>query len=97
MNATDPATISGYNRFLRETAAMQARKTVMSSIPLPLAERLDAIVEQLEISYDEAIAEAISVWVDREEERRLFALRTLVSTNSMLVEGNRVKDWADSL
>jgi len=24
-------------------------------------------------------------------------LRTLVSTNSMLVEGNRVKDWADSL
>jgi len=78
-------------------AAMQARKTVLSSIPLPLAERLDAIVEQLEMSYDEAIAEAISTWVDREEERRLFALRTLVSTNSMLVEGNRVKDWADSL
>ena len=76
---------------------MQARKTVMSSIPLPLAERLDAIVEQLEISYDEAIAEAISVWVDREEERRLFALRALASTNSMLVEGSRVKDWADSL
>ena len=76
---------------------MQARKTVLSSIPLPLAERLDAIVEQLEMSYDEAIAEAISTWVDREEERRLFALRTLVSTNSMLVEGNRVIDWADSL
>jgi hypothetical protein len=76
---------------------MQARKTVLSSIPLPLAERLDAIVEQLEMSYDEAIAEAISTWVDREEERRLFALRTLVSTNSMLVEGTRVKDWADSL
>jgi len=64
---------------------MQARKTVLSSIPLPLAERLDAIVEQLEMSYDEAIAEAISTWVDREEERRLFALSTLVSTNSMLV------------
>ncbi|CAN7397605.1 MAG: hypothetical protein AAAB20_03170 [Rhizobium sp.] len=69
----------------------------MSSIPLPLAERLDALVEQLEISYDQAIGEAISAWIDREEERRLFALRTLASTNSMLVEGNRVKDWADSL
>ena len=76
---------------------MQARKTVLSSIPLPLAERLDAIVEQLDISYDQAVAEAISAWIDREEERRLFALRTLASTNSMLVEGNRVKDWADSL
>ncbi|MCS0457564.1 MULTISPECIES: hypothetical protein [Rhizobium] len=69
----------------------------MSSIPLPLAARLDALVEQLDISYDQAIAEAISAWIDREEERRLFALRTLASTNSMLVEGNRVKDWADSL
>ncbi|CDM58593.1 putative transcriptional regulator [Rhizobium tibeticum] len=76
---------------------MQARKAIMSSIPLPLAARLDALVEQLDISYDQAIAEAISAWIDREEERRLFALRTLASTNSMLVEGNRVKDWADSL
>ncbi len=76
---------------------MQARKAIMSSIPLPLAERLDAIVEQLEISYDQVIAEAIAAWIDREEEQRLFALRALVSTNSMLVEGNRVKDWADSL
>ena len=76
---------------------MQARKTVLSSIPLPLAERLDALVEQLEMSYDEVVAEAISAWIEREEERRLLAFRTLASANSMLVEGNRVIDWADSL
>jgi predicted transcriptional regulator len=69
----------------------------MSSIPLPLAERLDAIVEQLDVSYEQVIAEAISAWIDREEERRLAALRALASANSMFFEGNRVIDWADSL
>lgn len=72
-------------------------KTFTSSIPLPLAERLDAIIEQFEIPYDQIVTEAISAWIDREEERRLAALRALASANSMAVEGHRVIDWADSL
>lgn len=79
-----------------ETVAMQTR-TILSSIPLPLAEQLDAIAERFDISYDEIVADAISVWIAREEERRFVALRNLVSTNGMFVEVNRVIDWADSL
>ncbi|KQV64646.1 hypothetical protein [Rhizobium sp. Root1220] len=75
---------------------MQTR-TILSSIPLPLAEQLDAIAERFDISYDEIVADAISVWIAREEERRFVALRNLVSTNGMFVEVNRVIDWADSL
>ncbi|OCJ16295.1 hypothetical protein A6U87_23640 [Rhizobium sp. AC44/96] len=72
-------------------------KTLTSSIPLPLAEKLDAMIEQLHLPYDQIVTEAITAWIDREEERRLAALRALASTNSMAVEGHRVIDWADSL
>ncbi|MDM9628838.1 hypothetical protein QTL95_23355 [Rhizobium sp. S152] len=72
-------------------------KTIMSSIPLPLAERLDALVEHVELSHDQVVTDAIAAWIDREEERRLMDLRMLVSANSIFVERNRVIDWADSL
>ncbi|QFY60791.1 hypothetical protein FZ934_10395 [Rhizobium grahamii] len=72
-------------------------KTFTSSIPLPLAERLDAIIEQFEIPYDQIVTEAITAWIDNEQERRLAALRALASANSIAVEGHRIIDWADSL
>lgn len=75
---------------------MQTR-TLVASIPLSLADRLDAMIEQLEVPYDDVIADAIAAWIDREEDRRLMALRALAFANSMAVEGHRVIDWADSL
>jgi limonene-1,2-epoxide hydrolase len=75
---------------------MQTR-TLVSSIPLSLADRLDAMIEQLEIPIDDVIADAIAAWIEREEERRLMPLRAMAFANSMAVEGHRILDWADSL
>ncbi|KQV28604.1 hypothetical protein ASC97_09360 [Rhizobium sp. Root1203] len=69
----------------------------MSSIPLSLADKLDGMIEHLEVPFDDVIADAIAAWIAREEERRLMALRALAFANSMAVEGHRIIDWADSL
>jgi hypothetical protein len=75
---------------------MQTR-TLVSSIPLPLAEKLDAVIEQLDVTYDQLVAEAIAAWIDGEEQRRLMGLRAIAFASSMAVEGHRIIDWADSL
>lgn len=47
---------------------------------------------------DEIVTEAITTWLDREERRRITALRTIAAANTIvLVEHHRVIDWADSL
>jgi hypothetical protein len=73
------------------------RRTLVSSIPLALAEKLDAVIEQMDVTHDQIVCEAIAAWIDGEEQRRLMTLRTLVYASSMAVEGHRVIDWADSL
>ncbi|WP_200847823.1 hypothetical protein [Rhizobium sp. 18055] len=72
-------------------------RTLVSSIPLPLAEKLDAVIEHLDVTCDQIVAEAIAAWIDGEEQRRLMALRTIAFASSMAVEGHRIIDWADSL
>lgn len=67
-------------------------------IPLPLAEKLDALAFALALPRDEIVTEAIATWIDNEEHHRLVALRTMAAANTMVVvEHHRVIDWADSL
>jgi hypothetical protein len=72
-------------------------RTLVSSIPLPLAEKLDAVITQLDVTYDHIVAEALAAWIDGEEQRRVMTLRTIAFASSMAVEGHRIIDWADSL
>ncbi|MFP3544752.1 CopG family transcriptional regulator [Rhizobium sp. SIMBA_035] len=73
-------------------------KMLRVHIPLPIAERLMAAAEHLGIEHDAIVSEAVAVWLEREEERRLLDLRTLASANTMfIVETHRIRDWADSL
>ncbi|WHO74771.1 CopG family transcriptional regulator [Rhizobium sp. BT03] len=73
-------------------------KMLDAHIPLPLAERLDALALDLALPRDEIVTEAVTAWLDQEEHRRIAALRTLAAANTIiLVEHDRVIDWADSL
>ncbi len=73
-------------------------KMLALHIPLPLAGRLDETAEQLGISRDVIVSEAIAAWLDGEEERRLLALRAMAGASALVVvERHRVRDWADSL
>ncbi|MBY5407028.1 ribbon-helix-helix protein, CopG family [Rhizobium leguminosarum] len=73
-------------------------KMLDAHIPLPLAERLDALAIDLALPRDEIVTEAISAWIDQEERRRITALRTIAAANTIvLIEHHRAIDWADSL
>ncbi|NKJ72496.1 CopG family transcriptional regulator [Rhizobium leguminosarum bv. viciae] len=73
-------------------------KMLDAHIPLPLAERLDALAIDLALPRDEIVIEAITAWIDQEERRRITALRTIAAGNTIvLIEHHRAIDWADSL
>jgi predicted transcriptional regulator len=73
-------------------------KMLDAHIPLPLAERLDALAIDLALPRDEIVTEAITAWIDQEERRRITALRTIAAANPIvLIEHHRAIDWADSL
>jgi predicted transcriptional regulator len=73
-------------------------KMLDAHIPLPLAARLDALAADLALPRDVIVAEAITTWLDSEERRRIATLRTLAAANTIVVvEHDRVIDWADSL
>ncbi|ULR45183.1 CopG family transcriptional regulator [Rhizobium sp. K102] len=73
-------------------------KMLDAHIPLPLAARLDALAADLALPRDVIVAEAITAWLDSEERRRITTLRTLAAANTIVVvEHDRVIDWADSL
>ncbi|OWV70072.1 CopG family transcriptional regulator [Rhizobium sp. R634] len=73
-------------------------KMLNAHIPLPLAARLDALALDLALPRDQIVIEAIAAWLDTEERRRIATLRTLAAANTIVViEHDRVIDWADSL
>ncbi|MBB2673596.1 CopG family transcriptional regulator [Rhizobium sophoriradicis] len=73
-------------------------KMLDAHIPLPLAARLDALAADLALPRDLIVAEAIAAWLDTEERRRITTLRALAAANTIVVvEHDRVIDWADSL
>lgn len=73
-------------------------RMLTAHVPLPIAERLATVAEQLDMTADQIVAEALAIWLDREQDRRLVALRTIAATNPLVVvEHHRVIDWADSL
>ena len=92
---------TGHNLTLRSRfnggKAMET-KMLDAHIPLPLAERLDALALDLALARDAIVTEAITAWLDSEERRRIATLRTLAAANTIVVvEHDRVIDWADSL
>jgi predicted transcriptional regulator len=73
-------------------------KVLNAHVPLPLAQKLDAIAAQLDLPPERIVADAIAAWIDREEEQRLAELRHILAASAIIVvEQHRVIDWADSL
>ena len=45
-------------------------KTLNAHLPLPLAEKLDALADELDVPRDSIVTEAIASWIEREERQR---------------------------
>jgi predicted transcriptional regulator len=73
-------------------------KVVTAHIPLPLAEKVDQLATRLERSRGWIIKQALSAWVDQEEERQRLTLEALGDVDAgRVIAHEAVQEWAESL
>jgi len=73
-------------------------KVLTAHVPLPLVEKLDQIATRLERSRGWIVKQALSAWIDQEEEYRRLTLEALSAVDAgNVVDHQAVSAWADSL
>lgn len=73
-------------------------KVLTAHIPLPLAEKIDQTAARLERSRGWIVKQALSAWLDQEEERNRLTREALADVDAgHLIENADVLAWAESL
>lgn len=73
-------------------------KVLTAHVPLPLAEKIDQLAARLERPRGWIVKQALSAWVEQEEERRRLTLEALADVDAgSVIDHQAVQAWADSL
>lgn len=73
-------------------------KVLTAHVPLPLAEKVDQMAERLERSRGWIMKQALSAWLDQEEERERLTREALADVDAgRVIDHQAVQAWADSL
>lgn len=73
-------------------------RVITAHVPIQLAEKVDQLAQKLERSRGWIIKQALSAWVDQEEERRKLTLEALADVDEgRVIDHQSVQAWADSL
>lgn len=73
-------------------------KVITAHVPCPLAEKVDQVAARLERSRGWIIKQALSAWIDQEEERSRLTREALADVDGgRVIDHQAVQAWADSL
>ena len=73
-------------------------KVLTAHVPLPLAEKIDQFAARLDRSRGWIVKQALTAWVDQEEERHRMTLDALADVDAgRVIDHQAVLAWADSL
>ena len=73
-------------------------KVLTAHVPVPLAEKVDQLANRLERSRGWIIKQALSAWIEQEEERRQLTLEALADVDAEnVIDHQAIQAWADSL
>jgi predicted transcriptional regulator len=73
-------------------------KVLTAHVPIPLAEKVDQIAARMERSRGWIMKQALTAWVDQEEERRRMTLEGMSDVETgQVINHQSVQAWADSL
>lgn len=73
-------------------------RVLTAHVPTELASRVDALAERLERSRGWVVKQALTAWVEEEEERHRLTLEALAEADAGAgIPHERVKEWSDSL
>lgn len=79
-------------------AAIAKTRSVTAHVPVELAERVDEIAERLERSKNWIVKQALSAWLDQEEERSRLTREALADVDAgRVIDHQAVQAWAESL
>jgi predicted transcriptional regulator len=82
-----------------EVAMAHAETKVLTAhVPLGLAEKIDQVAARLERSRGWIVKQALSAWIDQEEERSRMTREALADVDAgRVIDHQAVQAWADSL
>lgn len=73
-------------------------KVLTAHIPLALAEKVDQVAARLERSRGWVVKQALSAWIEQEEERTRLTHEALADVDDgRVIDHQAVQAWADSL
>jgi len=79
-------------------AATAKTRSVTAHVPVELAERVDEVAERLERSKNWIVKQALSAWLDQEEERSRLTREALADVDTgRVIDHQAVQAWAESL
>ena len=79
-------------------ATTAKNRSVTAHVPVELAERVDEIAGRLERSKNWVFKQALSAWIDQEEERSRLTREALADVDAgRVIDQQAVQAWADSL
>jgi predicted transcriptional regulator len=75
-----------------------ATKVLTAHVPLPLAQKVDEMAARLDRSRGWIVKQALSAWIDQEEEHRRLTLEALADVDAgRVIDHQDVQKWVDSL
>lgn len=78
--------------------AQTETKVLTAHVPLALADKVDLLAARLERSRGWVIKQALSAWVDQEEERSRLTREAMADVRAgHVIDHQAVQTWADSL
>lgn len=78
--------------------AQTETKVLTAHIPLPLAEKVDQTAARLDRSRGWIMKQALSAWIDQEEERSRLTREAMADVDAgHIIDHQAVQAWADSL
>ena len=78
--------------------AQTETKVLTALVPLPLANKVDQLAARLERSRGWVVKQALSAWVDQEEERSRLTREAMSDIQAgRVIDHQAVQAWADSL
>ena len=73
-------------------------KVITAHVPLPLANRVDQLAARLDRSRGWIIKQALTAWMEQEDERDRLTLEALTDVDAgRVIDQQAVQEWADSL
>jgi len=73
-------------------------RLITTQVPTPLAEKVDHLAERLERSRGWIVKQALSDWVEREEQRHALTCEALADVEAgRVIDHAAVARWAESL